>query len=488
MAFIIPNATNTGSGTSYETLDQAEPDSVDFEVLGNVGNSGVVSGCEVTNSNATTMAVAAGVVVIDGAVYVSPSATLNSFTAPTDKRFDLVVARLSSGAITITVLEGNDSATNPQFPTSNSATSTTSADNFDPTTDVLLASVFVENGQTFTSANVVDKRVILHSGVYAQGTAAPSATEPAGSLYYKTDVAANAAGSGLYVINGSSTWVEAAQKGTNNIANDQLRQSSATSVVGRSANSTGNVADITSTVDGQILRRTGGVLGFGTIDNTFISDWAEAVQDTSSAMITGASHSAINVTYNDTNGTLTFAHADTSTASSTSNSGATVVQNVTIDGYGHVTAMTAKTLGASDVGAIAKNANDSTTGTLTVGSASNYLKIKDTVDNSHTITFATENLNANRTVTFPNNTGTVALTSSNITGTSASAAKWTTGRKLTLGTDLTGNVTFDGSANFTLDATVVDSSHKHGVVQRIFVQPNQPSDAESSDNDLWIKI
>jgi len=38
--------------------------------------------------------------------------------------------------------------------------------------------------------------------------------------------------------------------------------------------------------------------------------------------------------------------------------------------------------------------------------------------------------------------------------TTGSAAKWTTGRKITLGGDLTGDVTFDGSADFTLNATV----------------------------------
>jgi hypothetical protein len=42
-----------------------------------------------------------------------------------------------------------------------------------------------------------------------------------------------------------------------------------------------------------------------------------------------------------------------------------------------------------------------------------------------------------------------------------SAAKWTTARTLTLAGDLTGSVAFDGSANFTLTAAVVDNSHNH---------------------------
>lgn len=41
------------------------------------------------------------------------------------------------------------------------------------------------------------------------------------------------------------------------------------------------------------------------------------------------------------------------------------------------------------------------------------------------------------------------------------ADKWTTARKLTLAGDLSGNVTFDGSGNFTLNATVLNDSHTH---------------------------
>ena len=55
--------------------------------------------------------------------------------------------------------------------------------------------------------------------------------------------------------------------------------------------------------------------------------------------------------------------------------------------------------------------DDTTTGTLTVGGVGKYLKIKDTVSGTQAITFATADLTANRTITFPNATGTVALTS-----------------------------------------------------------------------------
>jgi hypothetical protein len=52
---------------------------------------------------------------------------------------------------------------------------------------------------------------------------------------------------------------------TNAITNAQLRQSVATSVIGRSANSTGNVADIAASADGQFLARHAGALSFAAL-------------------------------------------------------------------------------------------------------------------------------------------------------------------------------------------------------------------------------
>jgi hypothetical protein len=62
--------------------------------------------------------------------------------------------------------------------------------------------------------------------------------------------------------------------GANRVTNTMLRQSTALSVVGRSANSTGNVADLAATVDGHVLRRSGTTLGFGTIATAGIADEA----------------------------------------------------------------------------------------------------------------------------------------------------------------------------------------------------------------------
>lgn len=60
--------------------------------------------------------------------------------------------------------------------------------------------------------------------------------------------------------------------GANKVTDAMIRQSAGLSVVGRSANSTGNVADITASNDGEVLRRSGTAIGFGTIATAGIGD------------------------------------------------------------------------------------------------------------------------------------------------------------------------------------------------------------------------
>jgi hypothetical protein len=59
---------------------------------------------------------------------------------------------------------------------------------------------------------------------------------------------------------------------TNAVTNAMLRDSAATSVIGRSANSSGDPADISTATDNHVLRRSGGVLGFGTLANTSLQN------------------------------------------------------------------------------------------------------------------------------------------------------------------------------------------------------------------------
>jgi hypothetical protein len=81
------------------------------------------------------------------------------------------------------------------------------------------------------------------------------------------------------------------------IANDavsdaKLRNSAALSVIGRSANSTGDPADIAAGVDGDVLRRSGTALGFGTVATAGIADNAVSnakIRDSAALSVIGRS-------------------------------------------------------------------------------------------------------------------------------------------------------------------------------------------------------
>lgn len=65
---------------------------------------------------------------------------------------------------------------------------------------------------------------------------------------------------------GPGTGSQVATIGNNKVVNAMIRQSAGLSVIGRSTNSTGNVADITAGTDGHILRRNGTSIDFGSIN------------------------------------------------------------------------------------------------------------------------------------------------------------------------------------------------------------------------------
>jgi hypothetical protein len=74
---------------------------------------------------------------------------------------------------------------------------------------------------------------------------------------------------GTGAVIGSGTTLTIA---SNAVTNAKFRQSAAMTVVGRSANSTGDVADIATSADGDVLRRSGTTLGFGQIATAGITD------------------------------------------------------------------------------------------------------------------------------------------------------------------------------------------------------------------------
>lgn len=213
MALIIPNATDTTGGNKYDALDQAEPDALDFEVLG-MHNCGVLSGCVVTSAGTNnTVNVSAGTVVLNGVPYsVSASSGFGLPTAPADKRFDIIVARVSGGVATLTAVQGTNSATNPSYPKSASVITTAPSPttNVNFATDVVLAAVYRNGSATVTDSRIVDKRTPLSSSILNQGAAVPSTAIGTGSFYYKTGTPSGTA-SGVYVQTSTGTWIELAQ-------------------------------------------------------------------------------------------------------------------------------------------------------------------------------------------------------------------------------------------------------------------------------------
>lgn len=140
--FTIPNAPDTDKST----LDQSEPDRVDFEILGN-RRKGVVSGAAVTVVSGNIVAVASGSIAYEGTDYaLSANGSYSLSSAPTSgNRFDLVVARYATSAVTIQTVTGTASSTNPVFPAL-------------PSTDIVLAAILRRANESIVANDIIDKR------------------------------------------------------------------------------------------------------------------------------------------------------------------------------------------------------------------------------------------------------------------------------------------------------------------------------------------
>ena len=125
-------------------------------------------------------------------------------------------------------------------------------------------------------------------------------------------------------------------------------------------------------------------------------------------------------------------HADTSTQVSVNNGANFVIQDITLDTFGHITS-----IGSYNLDGRYYTEEESDTRFVNVDG--------DIMTGSLT-----------------NSSGFVGPLTGNAS-TATSAGKWTTARTLTLLGDLSGSVSIDGSANVTLTAEIVDDSHNHTV-------------------------
>ncbi len=163
-------------------------------------------------------------------------------------------------------------------------------------------------------------------------------------------------------------------------------------------------------------------------------------------------------------------HADTSSQASVNNSNGTVIQDVTLDTYGHVTGLTSANLDGryyTETEADSRFVNvtgDTMTGGLTISSGSDLVLStsgtdigdivwSDSSGEKHRLWDGGTGLN------YRYRAGTSYLVFHD--GYHPNADKWTTARTLSLSGDASGSVSWDGSANATLSVTVANDSHSH---------------------------
>lgn len=215
MAVIVPNATSTAGGNRFAVIGQSEPDSIDIEILGNVGNSGVLYGCAVSPSASplTRVSVSSGVVVVGGRSYEFTGGEAVLQSAPANKCFELVLLRVSGDVVTLVTIQGNDAESGIRYPQSTSTLPSTVP--FNPAahvnfeTDVVLAALFRNESSSVLNPNIVDKRALIKSNVPLQGTAPPDQTlGQVGDLYYRTSTFGSL-NSGVY-IKSLRGWIELA--------------------------------------------------------------------------------------------------------------------------------------------------------------------------------------------------------------------------------------------------------------------------------------
>ena len=172
----------------------------------------------------------------------------------------------------------------------------------------------------------------------------------------------------------------------------------------------------------------------------------------------------------------TISHADTSSQASVDNSNGTVIQDITLDTYGHITGISSANLDGryyTETEADSRFVNvtgDTMSGTLTLASGgfADQLTVNRSDGNYYSV------------IKYANTTGEIARMGFTETGllhyrvgTSGTnkyifhddyhpnADKWTTARTLSLSGDASGSVSWDGSGNATLSVTVANDSHTH---------------------------
>lgn len=210
-------------------------------VLYGYGDGLVVSG------TSSPVSIATGAASVDGFPYESDAAVQIAVPTPAaNTRVDRIVVRANWSARTcrITRIAGTEGAGPPSL-----------TQNRGSIWDMPLASVSITTGGVIT---VTDEREFAH---------------------FATRVVTENLANGAVTDAKLATAAVTNEKIANNaVTNAKLRDSTSLSVIGRSANSSGDPADIVAGADGAVLRRSGTTLGFGQVTTAGIAN--DAVDDT----------------------------------------------------------------------------------------------------------------------------------------------------------------------------------------------------------------
>lgn len=287
---------------------------------------------------------------------------------------------------------------------------------------------------------------------------------------------------GIYVVtdqgSASTTYILTRASDTDNSVPGQVKAGDAVFVISGSTNTNQGFV-LTSTGSG-----TAGAHVLGT-DNLTYTQFTGPAQMVAGNGLTKTGNTVDVVTANSGRIVVNADSIDLATVSPTSSSGsntATFVDSITVDSYGRVTAHRTAGVSSTTIGSTAMspgNTYTSITGLTSVTSTGFSGDLTGNVtgdikagNGTTVLDSGTDGTNATFTGTVTGNlTGDVSAangtrildngtngTDATFTGIASSASKWATSRTVTLAGDLSGTATFDGSADFTLTATVANNA------------------------------